>query len=725
MFANRHVNRGIEDTLRISLIWGIGWVFGMGVLLVALAHPQVALADRLRLLYLTIFFYTGAALAWVTNDWRPSAGRWLLPLSAIMLVTLGIGWLQEPGFWALLTVPIVLARALNSLRAAALTASLGSALILVWPRLTISPLGDAAPVFALVAMWTTVGLMYAIYRPMHRITSWALEHYEQARHLLEESRDRKAELQAARDDLVHINRELTLLNERLQLLRQEADTARKAKALFVAKVSHEFRTPLNMIIGLADLLIETPEIYGEKLPNSLLDDLKIVQRNCQHLAHLVEDVLSLGQIEAGQLTIHRAWVNLSEDIDTVVAIVRPLVDKKMLYLTVDCDPKVPPVNCDRTRIRQVLLNLVSNAARFTEKGGVTIRLTRNGNDVIMSVADTGPGIAPEESELIFEPFVQSSRPSNGGGSGLGLSISRQFVELHHGRIWLESTPGRGTTFFVQIPISPPAHAEPTPRRWLNEEWIWQQRITPLAAPKSPYRERVMVYDVPKTLDAIASRLGQDVEIVTVKSLEEAEQELRRVPAHLLIVNVDSAANLLPTAEQAQRLIADTPIIVCAYPSPLARVLEADAMGFLSKPVTADKLVGAIKGLERPIRKILIVDDNRDVQELLTRLLLTFDPALTIETVADGADVLERMRHLMPDLVLLDLSLPHLDGWEILALKAKDPQIRSIATYIVSAQDIAPPGSSLSPLIATMQNGLSVDTFLRCALAFSQVMLVPT
>jgi CheY-like chemotaxis protein len=382
--------------------------------------------------------------------------------------------------------------------------------------------------------------------------------------------------------------------------------------------------------------------------------------------------------------------------------------------------------CDRVRIRQVLLNLVSNAVRFTSAGGITVGILREGDDVVLSVSDTGAGIRGEDTERIFEPFFQSSTPGESrGGSGLGLSISRQFVELHHGQMWVESALGLGTTFYIRLPITPPRTVDSIAQRWLQENWVWQQRTSPVTLPRSPHKERVMVFDDTGSLAPVIARLRSDLEFVEVRSLDEAEQRLADVPAHVFLANVPTPAHLLTFAESAQKRISDTPIVVCSYQTLLERPLQAGASGYLTKPVVADKLVAALRTLSTPIRKVLIVDDNEDLQRLLARMLRSYDGSLQIATVADGRDALPEIRRLQPDLILLDLALPNLDGWQILEQKAADPAICDITTLIISAQDLAEQPMRSPQFVVGMQGGTAPKQLLESALLLSRVLLGAT
>ncbi|MBC7239835.1 MAG: HAMP domain-containing histidine kinase, partial [Chloroflexi bacterium] len=205
------------------------------------------------------------------------------------------------------------------------------------------------------------------------------------------------------------------------------------------------------------MITEHPEIYGPSLPPALLADIAVIQRNSQHLASLVDDILDLSRAEAGRIALMKERVTVQELVDAAVVAVKPLFDSKGLYLRAEIAPEVPPIYCDRTRVRQVILNLLSNAGRFTAKGGVELRVTYYEGDVLFSVADTGPGIAPEDQQRVFEPFEQAntSLTRSAGSTGLGLSISKHFVEMHNGRMWLESELGKGTTVYFRLPVQEP------------------------------------------------------------------------------------------------------------------------------------------------------------------------------------------------------------------------------------------------------------------------------
>jgi signal transduction histidine kinase len=231
----------------------------------------------------------------------------------------------------------------------------------------------------------------------------------------------------------------------------ELEAASRHKSQFLANMSHELRTPMNAIIGYTELIADG--IYGS-VPEPMRDVLTRVDASGRHLLGLINDVLDLSKIEAGQLTLTLAEYSMKEVVDAVVAAVEALATEKRLRLVVDMAPDLPTGRGDQRRLAQVLLNLVGNAIKFTEHGEVTIRVGAAAGLFTVAVSDTGPGIASADQERIFEEFQQADtstvRPK--GGTGLGLAIARRIIALHGGRIWVESIPGEGATFRFTMPI---------------------------------------------------------------------------------------------------------------------------------------------------------------------------------------------------------------------------------------------------------------------------------
>ncbi len=232
---------------------------------------------------------------------------------------------------------------------------------------------------------------------------------------------------------------------------RELQVASKHKSQFLANMSHELRTPLNAILGYTELIVD--QIYGE-VPEKIKEVLDRVQGSGRHLLGLINAVLDLSKIEAGQLVLTLSAYSFSDVVQAVSSAVGSLTAEKQLRLTVDVAPNLPVGRGDERRISQVLLNLVGNALKFTEKGEVAVRVSASDGTFLVAVADTGPGIKEQDQEKIFEEFQQSDPAVTKAksGTGLGLAIAKRIVELHGGRIWVESVLGKGSTFFVSLPV---------------------------------------------------------------------------------------------------------------------------------------------------------------------------------------------------------------------------------------------------------------------------------
>lgn len=664
-----------------------------------------------------------ALASWLVDYLHPRWGGWSTVLCLVTMILWVADWLRLPVLMALLAIPTALAIPLISLPAAVVV-SAGETLALagLWLAGRASP--DAMTVgVTVVSIWGVLIVFWMQRAPIESVLRWAWQYYKQAQVPLSEAQAQRAELRQALGDLAQANRQLSMMNEKLSAARQVAEEAQKAKAAFVANVSHEFRTPLNMIIGLTDLLLETPDVYGPQLPPALYEDLEIVRRNCEHLSAMINDVLDLSQIEAGRLALHRERVDLAEIVERAEAVVRPLLDKKRLWLQTTLPPDLPEVYCDRTRIRQVIVNLLSNAARYTEQGGVSVDVRLEAQDVCVSVRDTGPGIAPEDAQRIFEPFYQGQQTwrGNKGGSGLGLSISKQFVELHGGKMWLESALGRGSCFYFQLPTDPLAGRAGGPERWLMEDWVWHERTERADLPRTLVKPCFMIWDETGDLSPVFARHTDDLEIAAVGDLAQAAEQAQRGPTQALLLNTTSPQKLYALVQQARHELPGLPVMGCCLSAKTEHALAAGALGYLLKPITREQLQAALQSVDRPLRRVLVVDDDPDAQRLFVRMLHVCDNALDIITASTGLEALEQLRLEQPDLVLLDVVLPDIDGWQVLAAKNQDESLRHVAVLMLTAQDPDNRPAASEALIVATSEGLSLSQLLRCSQALPQLL----
>jgi len=658
---------------------------------------------------------------WLLCNWRPAVGRWLaiaIPAVAALAAHSGLGLANVLPFLAL---PVVLAAALVGIRASVGVTFVQSLVLLQWWRLGRADAGDVVVTLALC--WATCGAMIYVYRPVYDLVEWSWQHFLQAQQLLDEARDRSAELKQTLADLADANLQLTRLNRLTQGLRQAAEDARHAKEQFVANLSHELRTPLNMIIGFSEMILQAPQAYGPGVPHALLADLEVVLRNSQHLSALIEDVLDLSQIEAGQMSLTKERVSMGEIVEAAATAVRPLYESRGLCLELAVEPDLPPVFCDRTRIREVLLNLLSNAGRFTEQGGVHVCAWRERADIEVTVADTGPGIPAEDAGRLFRPFQQldGSIRRRHGGSGLGLAISKSFVELHGGRMWFESDLGRGTTFHFRLPIDPPLPLASSATRWINPYLPYEERPQRPVAPVAELRPRYVLLDAGGSLTRLLARHLDNAEIVSVANLEEASQELARVPAQALVVNGSSVSETLQQVLAEASLPYGTPAIICSMPglSTAAEALGAD--GYLIKPISPAALLGALEGIQPRGKTVLVVDDEPDALQLFRRTLRASGQGYRVLSAGDGRQALAILRQQRVDALLVDLAMPEMDGFQLLAVKNQDPALRGIPSVIISARD--PTGQPIlaNALAVTRAGGLSTAQLLDAIAALTRIL----
>ena len=572
--------------------------------------------------------------------------------------------------------------------------------------------------FGWIAIQTVSGLVH-----------WTVVYNEDALVEIETSRDRQLELQQVQEDLVKANQELARLSDRLNKMYQVAEEARQAKEQFVANVSHELRTPLNMVIGFSKLIIDSPQVYKKKLPPALLNDISAIYSNSLHLSRLVDDVLDLSQIDSDRMALSKKMTSLAEVINTASSTVKDYLDNRGLHLEISIVPPLPEIYCDEMRIRQVVLNLLSNASRFTEKGGISIRAWLAGENVLVSVTDTGPGIAEDDQEKLFTPFQQldSSIRRRYGGSGLGLSISKRFVEMHGGKMWLESKVGEGTSFFFSLPVL--AHPEPVAadgrnvRRWFNkyENLDYLLRTREFKAPLPSIIPRFVLLEKGKALQRFFTRYLEGAEVVSVAGIDEALAELDRSPALALVVNEMSLDGAFQTRDSLARLPYGTPALVCRVPGESQVTSRLGVTHYLVKPIAREALLSALEGLGVAVKNILLADDNQEALRLFSRMLATSDKSYHVIRATNGQRALTLLRQRHPDVLLLDLVMPGMDGFQVLEEKKQDPDIRDIPVIVISSRD--PNGDPVvsDSMLVARSGGLSGRDLISCIRVVSETL----
>lgn len=582
----------------------------------------------------------------------------------------------------LFAFPVIFASTLLSHRQSLLI--VGMALIIalaILLRPLTAPLSTEAMMpIAFVALVTFASWLSV--RNLHTALAWVWHGYERARQNEEIARNRQAELARALKALDEATYRLERTNYALELARDQAEEARRLKQQFAQNVSHELRTPLNLIVGFTELMTESPEYYHSKLSDSFQRDLNIVHRNARHLQSMVNDVLDLARIDSAQMSVLMEETDVETLVRQATDTVRSLIQARGLALRTEIEPGLPPLYVDPTRIRQVLINLLSNAARFTDEGGITVRVRREEEAIIFSTLDTGVGIPPEDLPRIFEEFHQLDagmrRPR--GGVGLGLAISRRFVELHGGRIWVESKVGVGSSFSFSIPL---------PGKRSAASAILKELDARPPGPSTSERPVLLAVVKSPTSAMLLQRYLHGLRVVVVSSLDQAKQVARSVLPQAVLIDRDDHELGVADLQQVARSwrCTDIPFLACPLPTEERLSRHPLVEGYLVKPVSRRDLWDLLRAYGQDVTKILVVDDDLDFVELMTRLLAD-NPVRHYDVVCayGGQEGLDMLDLHAPDLVLLDLGLPDLDGYQVVERMRSTPRWQHIPIIVVSAQD---------------------------------------
>ncbi|HXV98505.1 MAG TPA: response regulator, partial [Anaerolineae bacterium] len=458
----------------------------------------------------------------------------------------------------------------------------------------------------------------------------------------------------------------------------------KLKTQFLANMSHELRTPLNSIIGFSRVILKG--IDGP-LTDLQKTDLTSIHNSGQHLLSLINNILDLSKIEAGKMELNFEEVEFEPIIKGVMSTAIALVKDKPVTLVQEIAENLPIVWADPTRIRQITLNLVSNACKFTDEGTITVRAQTDRDRIIVSVSDTGIGIPEENLTSIFEEFTQvdPSTTRKVGGTGLGLPISRHFVEMHKGRIWVESKLGYGSTFSFFIPIKAVAEEKEQP----------VTNLTRLEKKDGQGKVIVAIDDDPGVITLYERFLEQqDYKVIGINHSYDVLPQIKEVAPAAILLDV-----LMPEKDgwgvlrilKDDPLTRDIPVIICSIVSDKNRGFSLGAADYLIKPIVENELIKALKHLENQHKeqiKVLVVDDQVD-DILLIRRILEAQSHYKIIEANNGKEALELVQSVEPDLIILDLTMPEMDGFTVVEALKNNEKTRVIPIIIVSAKDLTP------------------------------------
>lgn len=640
------------------------WV--ISVFMLGLVWISLSLVERHFLLSQLIWFIgLSAAFLLAFYLYRQPAILFLfmlLPLNAV--VTLGIGGMAAVDLWLVL-------------------------LVLVMPRFLAIPAGYE---LALILGGIFISLFgWSLSSNLVEAFDSAYYHYGEARRLLEETREHRAQLSRLVKDLNNANYQLERLNEMLSFARAQAEEARETRNHFVMAVSHELRTPLSFIIGFSDLMVNAPKTYAplEQWPPGLYDDVREIYNSSKHLMGLINDILEMGKIDAQQMTLFREKARLEQIIADVHEMVASAFKEKGLWVKIDIPPDLPAVFVDITRIRQVLINLINNALRFTDQGGVTLRVEKLDDSLRVNVIDTGVGISAEDLPKIFNEFRQVGEENwrRRSGTGIGLYISKRFVELHGGRMGVESRLGEGSRFYFTIPLTMPP-------------------LQPIVLPSESYRSleenKFLLFVTPdQRQEQVIRQVLDEYIIQAVSDFDSLREYVEKFYPRAILVSTLAGTGF------AQDLPYELPVIRIHLPDIDSQI--GSIHSYLLKPISRHALTDTISALGDHVRSILVVDDDPAMVQFIGKVIRSVqldhtEPSYRLFGALRGEEAFNLLKEQPIDAILLDLELPDIHGWNWLRTLRQNAEYANLPVVIISADE--KPEATLSPDTNVIEVGLS-------------------
>jgi signal transduction histidine kinase/DNA-binding response OmpR family regulator/HAMP domain-containing protein len=451
------------------------------------------------------------------------------------------------------------------------------------------------------------------------------------------------------------------------------------KSQFLANMSHELRTPLNAIIGLTEIMVNNAPRFGTE---KAAEPLHRVHRAGTHLLGLINQVLDLTKIEAGKLEFSPETVNLAPLLEDIIGTARQLAEQNKNRLILEVQENLGQLTVDPMRLRQILLNLLSNACKFTKQGEIKLRVKKivdARNWIEIAVADTGIGMTPEQQSKLFKEFTQvdPSTVRQYGGTGLGLAIARKLARMMGGDVTVASEPGKGSVFTVRLPAG--AHSQA--RSSVGSDGRLSATF-----------DRVLVIDDDATArELIADHLkAEGFSVVTAEGGVEGlklAKELRPTAITLDVMMPDLDGWSVLAALRQDPDLAEIPVIMITIVDEHRRGIALGAAGYLMKPIDRERLrrmIGRFQAPARPTRVLVVEDDAIQRERMLGWLE---GPQWTVREAENGREALNRIQENKPDVILLDLMMPEMDGFAVVAALQKEAGWQDIPVIVITARDL--------------------------------------
>ncbi len=686
----------LEESSRVLVYATLAAYLG-AALLISVMVPE-RYSNTLWLMAPLVGLLSVIVLKLIRHDLRIAQGVWQVGLTALFVSCLVLYRIPSIA-WLLVMLPFM---AVNTVGWMGGVASEGliiaaTCVLSLWPGAELLP---SAYIAAVGGGGAFTGLIaWAASQSQQTLATWSYASYQEAQRYMQDARERRAHLAQVVGDLDRAYYRLERANAALIAAWRATSEVEAFKVQFATSLSHELRTPLNLIIGFCEMMLTAPEKYeGAAIPRPYRSDLNAVYRSAQHLVDLLNDILDLAQIDAGKLSLRREEVDVVSIVREATDMVCEYIKAKGLVLETRINENLPKLWLDRLRIRQVLLNLLVNAVRFTESGTITVTTGQDCEQVVVRVSDTGQGIPPGRLPRIFDEFNPPGNPSaeRWPGTGLGLPISRKLIELHGGHIDVESTYLKGTTFSVSFPcISAAQAAEVEPKL---HTLIRTEPVRQLPAHK---RVVIVVHEDQRMVSMVQRHLA-DYRIIGGSDLAEGVALAHEHAALALVTDGVDKPTDLPD---------DLLWIGCSLPNTHRTAQALGVHGYLIKPVDPEGLAAAMDGIRESVRRVLIVDDDANMVKLLTRML---GPAIAPQDCLEahnGAEAWEILRAERPDLVLLDLMMPEGSGLELIG-RIRAEAVASTPVIVVSAMEPDQLGPRLPGILRVQRSeGLSAGDVL--------------